>query len=87
MSGGFTITDLLVAPKVKSSDSATQSYTVSATLCTDEQQAPTDNDGKFNQGAAIRVCLSPDTQALQDGVVVTSVDTFQWTRNYSTTGD
>jgi len=81
MDGSFDITSFGVAPKDKTSDSAQQTYTVKAELCT-AGQADKDSAGRFNQGAAILVCISPDDQALIDGVVMTSIDTFTWARNY-----
>jgi len=81
MDGSFDITSFGVAPKDKTSDSAQQTYTVSAALCT-ENQAEMDSTGRFNQGAAILVCISPDTQAKNDGVIMTSIDTFVWKREY-----
>jgi len=83
MSGGFDITSFAVAPKAKTSDAAAQTYQVNAKLCDDAQQAPKDGGGKFNQGAAIRVCITPDDKAIVDGVVMTTVDSFKWTRTYS----
>jgi len=81
MDGNFDITSFGVAPKDKTSDSAQQTYTVKAELCT-ENQAEMDSNSRFNQGAAILVCISPDTQALIDGVIMTSIDSFNWERNY-----
>eukprot|EP00751_Fragilariopsis_kerguelensis_P030552 CAMPEP_0170909604 /NCGR_PEP_ID=MMETSP0735-20130129/2618_1 /TAXON_ID=186038 /ORGANISM="Fragilariopsis kerguelensis, Strain L26-C5" /LENGTH=373 /DNA_ID=CAMNT_0011306187 /DNA_START=50 /DNA_END=1169 /DNA_ORIENTATION=+ len=81
MDGSFDITSFGVAPKDKTSDSAQQTYTVKAELCT-AGQADKDSAGRFNQGAAILVCISPDAQALIDGVVMTSIDTFNWARSY-----
>ena len=81
MDGSFDITSFGVAPKDKTSDSAQQTYTVKAELCT-ENQAEMDSASRFNQGAAILVCISPDTQALIDGVIMTSIDTFGWKRTY-----
>jgi len=86
MSGDFDITKFDVAPKEKTSDSASQTYKVIASLCEGSQQAPKVNE-KFNQGAAIRVCIKPESKAKNDGVIMKSVDSFTWTRTYEPVGN
>merc|ERR1711957_1088747 len=69
-----------VAPKAKTSDTAAQGYEVTAVLCGVDDGQAAKNGGKFNQGSAIKVCISPDIQAINDGVIMGSVDEFNWAR-------
>jgi len=83
--GDFAIAGFGVAPKIQGQSTAAQEYKVVASLCTDDQQAPTDLNGNFNQGAAIKVCISLDDQAKSDCVELKSVDNFSWTREDTST--
>jgi len=82
MSGGFNITEFAVAPKDKTSSTVEQTYKVVAKLCAEGQQEQISNGKSFNQGAAINVCITPESKADEDGVIITSVDSFSWTRTY-----
>jgi len=82
MNGTFEILSVGVAPKAQGESTAAQEYTVSASLCDAEGVAyDQGDDEKFNQGAAIVVCINLDEAGLADQVEITSVDEFTWTRD------
>jgi len=69
----FRFDNVNVSSKDKTSNTAVQGYQVDTVLCPDQPAV-------FNQGATILVCISPGADALAVGVVLKSVDTFEWTR-------
>jgi len=75
MDGTFTIDEFGVAPKAQGESDAAQEYSVVASLCTPQAEGT-----KFNQGAAIKVCIVLDEQATNDQVELQSVDSFTWKR-------
>lgn len=90
MNGSFEVLGIGVAPKEQGASTAAQEYTASAELCGDTGnnpadfgQAETDDDGNFNQGAAIKVCIELDSQAKIDGVLMNNVLSFNWNQEGS----
>jgi len=82
MNGTFEILSVSVAPKAQGESTAAQEYKVTASLCDAEGVAyDQEDDEKFNQGAAIVVCINLDEAGLADQVQITSVDEFTWTRD------
>jgi len=82
MNGTFEILSVGVAPKAQGESTAAQEYKVTAELC-DATTGESYDQGseKFNQGAAIVVCINLDEAGLADQVEITSVDEFTWTRD------
>jgi len=74
MSDNFNIDSFKVSQKGKTDNTASQGYQVTTELCPDQPTV-------FNQGSVIKVCISPGGNADSDGVVLKSVDTFEWTRS------
>jgi len=77
MDGSFTTDDISVGPKDKDTTTASREYKVSAALC----NAPPGGQGKFRQGEIIQVCIVPEGVGLSDGVVLTGLADFTWTRS------
>merc|ERR1712226_676584 len=73
LSGDFDLDTVEVAPKGKTQTESEQTYQVSADLC--------DGDGPFDQGAVISVCITPFGEAATDGIIMSSVESFIWSRD------
>jgi len=73
MDGTFSIDDIGVEPKKQSGTETEKKYTVGAALC--EGFSP-----PFKQGEILQVCIVPDGDALADGIILTSLTDFQWSR-------
>lgn len=76
LSGDFSLDTVSVVPKDKSATESEQAYQVTAALCDDGDGGP------FNQGDVISVCITPAGEAADDGVVMSSVDSFIWSRDF-----
>ena len=83
LSSGFSIAAVTVAPKNKLQKTANQVYQVEGFLCdnTNTELSAAQKTATRNQGAVLRVCVRPDTQARTDGIKMRSIDSFTWTRD------
>ena len=76
LSDGFDIASVSVAPKDKLVRTAAQAYQVEGYVCDEKEKAVTDLAAIRNQGAQIRVCVRPDTDARADGIYMRAIDSF-----------
>ena len=90
LTADFTVDNVAVVPMLKDEATAVKdSYGVLAFMCTpgtansDSSLAypDTENISALNQGDFVQVCVRPDDLALADGVVITSLTKFDWTRD------
>jgi hypothetical protein len=82
LSDGFTIGDVIVAPKDKLLNTANQVYLLEGYQCNSGNVALTGGDltGTRNQGSVIRVCVKPDSDAFLAGIKMRSLDEFTFSR-------
>jgi len=78
LTGDFETDSIVVAPKSKTNTTSDIIYNVAAELCS-AGGAGVDGNA-FNQGSVISVCVFPDVAAKADGIIMASVDTFEWVR-------
>jgi len=76
LSGDFDLDTVQVTPKDKTATESEQTYQVAAALC--------GGAGPFNQGAVISVCITPAGEASDDGIIMSTIDSFIWTRDLVT---
>merc|ERR1711884_1018643 len=74
MGGSFDVVGVDVGPKEKSETSESKTYKVTAQLCDDRRTA-------FVQGEIVGVCVKPDQNGINDGVLMSSIDSFLWKRD------
>merc|ERR1712167_272621 len=83
LSAGFDVAAFDVAPKDKIESTALQTYNVDAKLCVgtgDDVKADPPADTVYNQGSLITVCVYPDADAANDGIVMNNIDNYTWRR-------
>jgi hypothetical protein len=78
LTDGFSIGTVAVAPKDRLTTTANEVYEVQAFQC-NTLNAPITTT--FNQGQVIRICISPVSDALNDGVNMRDVQSFTFTRD------
>jgi len=81
LSSGFSVDEFNVSPKDKVVSTATEAYNVNGYLCepgTDILVA--DATAALAQGSLITVCVRPDAEAISDGIMMRTIDSFEWTR-------
>merc|ERR1712032_1104974 len=71
--GSFDTGDIAVGPKEKTTTGSTKAYTVAAALCAGFLPP-------FQQGQVLSVCIVPDGDGIADGIELTTIDSFTWTR-------
>merc|ERR1712032_2258 len=71
--GTFDTGDISLIPKDKTTTGSTKAYTVAAALCAGFVPP-------FQQGQVLSVCIVPDGDAIADGIKLTNIDSFTWTR-------
>lgn len=84
LSAGFEIEAVAVAPKDKLITTAIQDFEVDAYQCTDnyEPLAGTALARARNQGEVIRVCVTPNQEARNQGVYMRAIQSFEYNRDY-----
>jgi len=83
LSGGFSIADARVAPKNRVVETATRSYGVTGYLCEEKSGTPLgtqESSAILSQGSSITICVRPDDDAIEDGLLMKSIDSFEWTK-------
>jgi hypothetical protein len=83
LSDGFSIGDVFVAPKNKLLNTANQVYLLDGYQCNSDNVRLEGDDltATRNQGSVIRVCVKPDTDAVNAGIFMRSLDAFTFSRN------
>jgi len=71
--GSFDTGDIAVGPKEKTTTGSSKAYTVAAALCAGFVPP-------FQQGQVLSVCIVPDGDGIADGIELTTIDSFTWTR-------
>ena len=83
LTDGFEIGAINVAPKNRLVRTANQAYEVRGYECNAnnfEELTGADKDRPRNQGEIIHVCVTPEAEAITDGIFMRSVDKFEFTR-------
>lgn len=83
LTAGFFI-DLAVQPKERLIETAIQTYEVDAYKC-DDNNAPLSAialAGAMNQGEIIRVCVTPNQEAQDQGIYLKALESFTYYRDY-----
>jgi len=86
LSSGFSVDAVSVSPKDRVDDSmaVTETYKVRGYLCevglSNRAAVTLDLETALPQGSLITVCVQPDPDALRDGIVMKSIDSFEWIR-------
>jgi hypothetical protein len=83
LSDGFDIGDVNVAPKNKITNTANQVYLLEGYQCAVGSTVALSVDDAAltrNQGSVIRVCVTPDAEAVLDGIKMRSLDDFTFSR-------
>jgi len=70
----INLSEFNVAPKIKDTSTGSKEYAVEAALCPG-------SDTSFNQGSLICVEVKPNDDSADDGIVMRSIDSFDWTRD------
>jgi hypothetical protein len=83
LSDGFEIGSIAVEPKDRLVRTANQVYRVRAYQCGDGEVELTQaqKDGTRVQGSVIKVCVTPDEDAVNDGIFMRSIDSFSFIRD------
>jgi len=71
--------------QVKERDDPTivdKDYDVEAYLCNPDFPSVELTDLTFTQGSVITVCVTPSAEALADGLLIETIDTFNWARGF-----
>jgi len=95
LTAGFELASFVVESKdMCTAVVGEKDYNVEAYLCdpSNLEQLPTvgdesSNNNVFQQGSLISVCVTPDADSKTDGIVMTSIDNFKWTRQQQDVGD
>jgi hypothetical protein len=84
LSAGFSIDAIAVAPKEVLVTTVTQDYEVDAYQCDDGNQAlsATALAEAMKQGEVIRVCVTPNQEARDDGIYMRAIESFTYVRDY-----
>jgi hypothetical protein len=83
LSDGFEIGSIAVEPKDRLVRTANQIYRVRAYQCGvgENELTQGEKDATRVQGSVIKVCVTPDTDAQQDGIFMRSIDSFSFIRD------
>ncbi|KAG9295267.1 hypothetical protein G9A89_021673 [Geosiphon pyriformis] len=84
LTSGFEIGAINVAPKNRLVRTANQAYEVRGYECSAgsfTELSTADKDRPRNQGEIIHVCVTPQADALTDGIFMRSVDKFEFNRD------
>lgn len=84
LTSGFQIDNIAVAPKEKIVNTAVQEYEVQAYLCDEANEiltGPSLTDAR-TQGEIIRVCVTPNEFAREQGVYMRAIEEYTWFRDY-----
>jgi hypothetical protein len=84
LTDGFEINDVSVAARDQLVRTATQAYEVVGYQC-DRNNVKLEGQAlseSRNQGEIIRVCVTPNQDAIDDGVFMRYIDSFSWQRDY-----
>ena len=79
LTDGFEIGSIAVEPKDKLVRTANQVYQVVGFRCDGDNNLISDLT-PINQGSVVRVCVTPDAEAVADGIKMRSIDLFTWSR-------
>jgi hypothetical protein len=79
LTDGFEIGSIAVEPKDKLVRTANQVYQVVGFRCDGDNNLISDLT-PINQGSVVRVCVTPDAEAVADGILMRSIDLFTWSR-------
>jgi len=81
LSTGLMVEGFSVTSKGKaSSGNATKSYDVNAYLCNPSFPETQLNGNLFSQGSLVSVCVTPTQAAIDEGVLMKSIDSFNWAK-------
>jgi hypothetical protein len=80
LSDGFEIGAVNVEPKVRIENTANQVYLLEGYQC-DDNNVRIASPAARNQGSVIRVCVTPDGDAVDAGIFMRSLDDFTFTRD------
>jgi hypothetical protein len=83
LTDGFEIGSIAVEPRDRLVRTANQVYLVKAFLCDADNKLKPAGD-PINQGTVVRVCVTPDDDAVADGIKMRSIDDFTWSRTLPT---
>jgi hypothetical protein len=85
LTAGFEVEGFAVTVVEKNDPSAAtflEAYNVVAYLCNPAVPSEELTALTFNQGSVISVCLSPTVEALADGLLIETIDSFNWVRGF-----
>lgn len=84
LSSGFSIDAIALRPKDILVTTALQNYEVDAYQCNDSNEALTSTELAVarNQGEVIRVCVTPNQEAQDQGVFMRAIESFNYNRDY-----
>ena len=84
LSSGFTIDGIAVEPKEVEEVTATQKYSVDAYKCNkfDDTLSSTALSLAMTQGEVIRVCVTPNQDAREQGLYMNAIEDFTFERDY-----
>lgn len=100
LTAGITVAGFGVAPKEKVVTTQQKAaYNLVAYLCSPTEVTKTIGTGtrtfmvpqeytavsNYNQGALITICIFPDDAAIDDGILMTDITLFEWTRMFGAT--
>merc|ERR1712238_5079 len=74
------VISLNVTPKTNTVMTTKHLYKIEAVLCEDQQNGP-----PFTQGTMIGICITPDDFASRNGIIIQSIDDFNWMREEDST--
>jgi hypothetical protein len=81
LTDGFEIGTINVEAKDRLVRTANQAYEVRGYECSLTDTAPANNAATRNQGEIIHVCVTPEDEAITDGIFMRSIDDFAFTRD------
>jgi len=77
LTSAVNLSNFNVAPKIKDTSTGSKEYAVEAALCPDSVTL-------FNQGSLICVEVKPNAVSALDGIVMKSIESFEWKRGETT---
>ena len=80
LSAGLVVEGFSVTSRVKTIGDATKSYDVNAYLCNPSFPETQLVGNLFSQGSLVSVCVTPAQAAIDDGLLMKSVDSFNWVK-------